>query len=189
MKRTLGTVAATALFGMMCAWAFWHSFWPPRGPIEGPEEKPGLRSACVILDPARQQQLVPDAKASHRTLHRRISECTLTGGGRELTIKISDHSKEGVARSTYLTEEDIRKRFGRHSLPPLENPPLGQQAVLDLGYGDGTATATVVARKGIRVVEVSYAVPATITVGKGPDPKHYSTVKAVAVEVAGELLK
>ena len=189
MKRTLGMIAGGALVAMMCGWSIWHTFWPPSGPIRGYDSGPGLRSACTILDPAWRQQLVPDAKASHRTLHRRTSECTLTGGSRELTIKINDHSNARVAQSTYRAEEDIRKRFGRNFLPPLENPPLGEQAVLDFSYDDDTASATVLARKGVRVVEVRYTTPAKVAVGKGADPKYYAAAKAVAVEVAGELLK
>lgn len=188
MKRAVRRAAGGVLVAVVCGWAVWYSFWPPSGPIRGYESGPGLRSACTILDPARRQQLVPDAKASHRTLHRRTSECTLTGGGRELTIKINDHSSARVAQSTYRTQEGIRQRFGRNFLPPLENPPLGEQAVLDFGYDNETASATVMARKGVRVVEVRYTAPEKVAVGKGTDPKYYATAKAVVVEVAGELL-
>ena len=62
--------------------------------------------------------------------------------------------------------------------------------MLDVGHGDGTASATVVARKGIRVVQVRYSVPATVPVGRGAtDPKHYAAATATAVEVARDLLK
>ena len=189
MKRTLGMIAGGALFAMMCGWAFWHSFWPPSGPIQGYESGPGLRSACSILDPARQRQLVPNATASHRTLHRHSSECTLTGGGRELTIKINDHSNARVAQASFKAEENIRKRFGRNFLPPLENPSVGEQAVLDFSYDNDTASAKVLVRKGVRLVEVRYTTPAKVAVGKGADPKYYAEAKAVAVDVAAELLK
>jgi hypothetical protein len=167
VNRKLGAVVGVVILGGLFGFALYLTMWPASGPIAGPPQTKGLPSACTILDPALQERLVPGATASHRTFDRLISECTLTGGGRELTIRINDGIDLAAAKDYYGSLEQGEKLFSRRGLPPLESPALGDQALLAVGY-DNT---NLIVRKGSRVVQVRY------------------TTRTGVLEVATQLLK
>jgi hypothetical protein len=93
------------------------------------------------------------------------------------------------AQQSYHSQEDTRKRFSRTFFPAPEHPPPGEQAVLDYSFGNTTATATLIARKGIRLVVVQFTTPASVPAGQSTDPKHYTKAKEPALQVAAGLLK
>lgn len=189
MKKGLKIGIGLLVFGGMFTWALWYALWPPIGPIESTSRGPGLPSACAILAPGLAQELVPAPGFSHRTLNRRLSECTLDGAGHRLTLKISEHLGQDEAKRGYRQEEDTRKLFNRRFLPPAEHPRLGDQAMLDFSFDNTSVKATLMARKGSRVIEVHYSVPQVIPFGRGTDPALYDTARSGAQRAAAELLK
>ncbi|GIH02032.1 hypothetical protein Rhe02_00990 [Rhizocola hellebori] len=189
MKQQVFRIGGILLFLAMFGWALWYAMSPPTGPIDATEQGPGLPSACVILTPAMNAELVPNAQASHRTLTRLLSECTLTGGGRELTVKINDHLDPAEAKRSFRTEEEIRSRFNRSFLPPTEHPKLGEQALLEFSFDNTTVKATLIARRDNRVIEVRYTVAQIVPIGRGADPLYYQQARAGAERAAAQLLK
>lgn len=81
---------------------------------------------------------------------------------------VHEHESERSAQQSYQTREKIIRLYSRTGRPPLENPALGDQAILDPGREGERVKVTVVVRKGIRLVEVQYATPPGVPVAAKP---------------------